>query len=163
MSGISAWVLSIVGIIILSMLVDMILPDGKMSSFIKNIFGYLIIVVMLSPVFTFFTNKDFSFNDLFDSSRVEIQDDFIANVNRQFLDKAEKSIEVACEDQGIKFVEIGIQADIFENQITIKQISVNIKNVVIDPNFQHTNIKTSILQIIQDNMKIEKEVVVFYE
>ncbi|MBR2221338.1 MAG: stage III sporulation protein AF, partial [Clostridia bacterium] len=63
MSTISTWVLSIVGIIILSILVDLILPSGKTSSFIKNIFGYLIIVVILSPVFTFFTNKDFSVND----------------------------------------------------------------------------------------------------
>ena len=163
MSAISTWVLSIVGIIILSILVDLILPSGKTSSFIKNIFGYLIIVVILSPVFTFFTSKDFSVNDLFDKENVQIQDGFVASVNRQFLDNAEKAIEKACEEEGFRFVEVGIEADIFENQLIINQISVNLKFVVIDDKAKNKNIKTSILDIVQDNIKIEKEIVVFYE
>ena len=163
MSAISTWVLSIVGIIILSILVDLILPSGKTSSFIKNIFGYLIIVVILSPVFTFFTSKDFSVNDLFDKENVQIQDGFVASVNRQFLDNAEKAIEKACEEEGFRFVEVGIEADIFENQLIINQISVNLKFVVIDDKAKNKNIKTSILEIVQDNIKIEKEIVVFYE
>lgn len=163
MSAISTWVLSIVGIIILSILVDLILPSGKTSSFIKNIFGYLIIVVILSPVFTFFTSKEFSVNDLFDKENVQIQDGFVASVNRQFLDNAEKAIEKACEEEGFRFVEVGIEADIFENQLIINQISVNLKFVVIDDKAKNKNIKTSILDIVQDNIKIEKEIVVFYE
>lgn len=163
MSAISTWVLSIVGIIILSILVDLILPSGKTSSFIKNIFGYLIIVVILSPVFTFFTKKDFSVNDLFDKENVQIQDGFVASVNRQFLNNAEKAIEKACEEEGFRFVEVGIEADIFENQLIINQISVNLKFVVIDDKAKNKNIKTSILDIVQDNIKIEKEIVVFYE
>ena len=163
MSAISTWVLSIVGIIILSILVDLILPSGKTSSFIKNIFGYLIIVVILSPVFTFFTSKEFSVNDLFDKENVQIQDGFVASVNRQFLDNAEKAIEKACEEEGFKFVEVGIEADIFENQLIINQISVNLKFVVIDDKAKNKNIKTSILDIVQNNIKIEKEIVVFYE
>lgn len=163
MSAISTWVLSIVGIIILSILVDLILPSGKTSSFIKNIFGYLIIVVILSPVFTFFTNKDFSVNDLFDKESVQIQDGFVASVNRQFLDNAEKAIETACAEAGFRFVEVGIEADIFENQLIINQISVNLKFVVIDENSKNKNIKTSILDIVQDTIKVEKEIVVFYE
>ena len=163
MSAISTWVLSIVGIIILSILVDLILPSGKTSSFIKNIFGYLIIVVILSPVFTFFTSKEFSVNDLFDKENVQIQDGFVASVNRQFLDNAEKAIEKACEEEGFRFVEVGIEADIFENQLIINQISVNLKFVVIDDKAKNKNIKTSILDIVQGNIKIEKEIVVFYE
>ena len=163
MSAISTWVLSIVGIIILSILVDLILPSGKTSSFIKNIFGYLIIVVILSPVFTFFTSKEFSVNDLFDKENVQIQDGFVASVNRQFLDNAEKAIEKACEEEGFKFVEVGIEADIFENQLIINQISINLKFVVIDDKAKNKNIKTSILDIVQNNIKIEKEIVVFYE
>ena len=163
MSAISTWVLSIVGIIILSILVDLILPSGKTSSFIKNIFGYLIIVVILSPVFTFFTSKEFSVNDLFDKENVQIQDGFVASVNRQFLDNAEKAIEKACEEEGFRFVEVGIEADIFENQLIINQISVNLKFVVIEDKAKNKNIKTSILDIVQDNIKIEKEIVVFYE
>ena len=163
MSTISIWVLSIVGIIVLSMLVDLLLPSGSMSKFIKSIFGYLIIVVILSPVFSFFTQKDFSINDIFSSSNVQIQDSFVANVNRQFLDSVEKSIEKSCHEKGIKFVEVGIQADIFENEIEIKQISVNLKNIVITDEVKHTNIRTSIVNIIKENIKVKEEIIKFYE
>ena len=163
MSTISIWVLSIVGIIVLSMLVDLLLPSGSMSKFIKSIFGYLIIVVILSPVFSFFTQKDFSINDIFSSSNVQIQDSFVANVNRQFLDSVEKSIEKSCHEKGIKFVEVGIQADIFKNEIEIKQISVNLKNIVITDEVKHTNIRTSIVNIIKENIKVKEEIIKFYE
>lgn len=163
MSTISIWVLSIVGIIVLSMLVDLLLPSGSMSKFIKSIFGYLIIVVILSPVFSFFTQKNFSINDIFSSSNVQIQDGFVANVNRQFLDSVEKSIEKSCHEKGIKFVEVGIEADIFENEIEIKQISVNLKNIVITDEVKHTNIRTSIVNIIKENIKVKEEIIKFYE
>ncbi|MBR5012609.1 MAG: stage III sporulation protein AF [Clostridia bacterium] len=163
MSTVSIWVLSVVGIIILSMLVDLILPSGSMSKFIKSIFGYLIIVVILSPVFSFFTQKNFSINDIFSSSSVQIQDSFVVNVNRQFLDSIEQSIEKTCYDRGIKFVEVGIEADIFENEIEVKQISVNLKNIVITDQNKHTNIRTSIIAVIKENIKIQEEIIKFYE
>ena len=163
MSTISIWVLSIVGIIVLSMLVDLLLPSGSMSKFIKSIFGYLIIVVILSPVFSFFSQKNFSINDIFSSSNVQIQDSFVANVNRQFLDSVENSIEKSCHEKGIKFVEVGIEADIFENEIEIKQISVNLKNIGITDEVKHTNIRTSIISIIKENIKVKEEIIKFYE
>ena len=163
MSTISIWVLSIVGIIVLSMLVDLLLPSGSMSKFIKSIFGYLIIVVILSPVFSFFSQKNFSINDIFSASNVQIQDSFVANVNRQFLDSVENSIEKSCHEKGIKFVEVGIEADIFENEIEIKQISVNLKNIVITDEVKHTNIRTSIISIIKENIKVKEEIIKFYE
>lgn len=163
MSTVSIWVLSVVGIIILSMLVDLILPSGSMSKFIKSIFGYLIIVVILSPVFSFFTQKNFSINDIFSSSSVQIQDSFVVNVNRQFLDSIEQAIEKTCYDRGIKFVEVGIEADIFENEIEVKQISVNLKNIVITDQNKHKNIRTSIIAVIKENIKIQEEIIKFYE
>lgn len=163
MSVVSSWVLSIAGIIMLSVLVDVILPDGKVTKFIKSIFSYLIIIVILSPIFSFLSNKTFSVNDIFQTSAVELQDGFIAKVNRQFLDNIEIAIEKDCEDVGYKFVEIGIEADIFQSDINIKQISVDLSKMVIDKKVEHTNIKTSIKNIILNHIKIDKELIVFYE
>ena len=163
MSEVSGWILAIVGIVVLSILVDLILPSTNTSKFIKNIFGYIIIIVILSPVFSFFSQKNFSINDIFSGKNVEIQQDFVASVNRQFLSGVEKSIEQSCSDEGIKFVEVGIESDIFENNLKIRKINVNLKGVVIDKNSSHTNIKTAITAIILQNIKVEKEIIVFYE
>lgn len=162
MSSISIWVLSIVGIIVLSILVDIILPSGQSSKFIKNIFGYLIIIVILSPIFSFFTNKTFDLNLIFETSAVEIQDNFIGKINRQILDRLEEGIEVECYDIGLDNIDVGIEADIFQNDIDITQISVDISKIVIRENFSHTNIKVSITEIVLDNVNVQKELIVFY-
>ena len=39
-STLSAWILSIAGIVLLSVLVELILPAGSMSKYIKGIFAF---------------------------------------------------------------------------------------------------------------------------
>lgn len=163
MSAVSGWIVGVLGIIILSILVDLILPEGKTSGFIKNIFGYLIIIVIISPVFSFLTNSKFDLENIFKVDNVQIQDDFVSNVNRQMLDSIEKNIERECGDIGILNVEVGISADIFSSEVTIKQVSVDIKNVVIQGNLQHTNIKNKVVDIVLKNILVDKEQIVFYE
>lgn len=163
MSVVSCWVLSILGVIVLSILVEMILPNSTISKFIKNIFGYLIIIIILSPVFTFFSNKNFDINSIFETSSVSIQEDFVANVNRQVITALENSIIYDCKKEGILNIQVGIEANIFETKLSITQINVDIKNLVIQKNYEHKNIKTSITDIILDNVVIDRELIVFYE
>lgn len=163
MTGISSWILSILGVILLSILVDIILPDGKSSKFIKGVFGYLIIIVILVPIFKFITKKEFNFDDIFKSSPVNVQPDFIASVRRQYLTTLENEIKNKCEEEGLKNIKIGIEADVFAENMTIIQISVDVQNIVIDKNSSHKDIKTTITNIILKNINIEKELIVFYE
>ena len=79
------------------------------------------------------------------------------------LDSIEKNIERECGDIGILNVEVGISADIFSSEVTIKQVSVDIKNVVIQGNLQHTNIKNKVVDIVLKNILVDKEQIVFYE
>lgn len=163
MSAVSSWVLSIVGIIILSILVDVILPDdAKISKFIKNIFGYLIIIVILSPIFTFFSKKDFNLDNLFSTSSVEVQQGFVAKVNRQYLDQIEKDIENKCDENGFKFVEVGIQADIFENTMNITNVNIDLHKVNISHDAKNKDVRSSIIDIVESYIKIDKELIVFY-
>lgn len=163
MSAVSGWIASILGVIVLSILIDLILPESKTSSFIKNIFGYLIIIVIISPVFSFITHKNFSLDNIFQTSDIEIQEDFVSSVHRQMLDEIERTIETSCEEIGILGVDIGISADIFASDVKIKQVSVDLRGMVLGEAFSHTNIKTSIVGIVQKNILVDKEQIVFYE
>lgn len=163
LSGVSTWVASILGVIVLSILVDLILPEGKTSGFIKSIFGYLIIIVIITPIFSFITKKDFNIENIFKTQDVEIQEDFVSNIHRQILDAIEEDIEKQCKAIGILGVEVGISADIFSSDVAIKQINVNVQNLVLQGNFQHTNIKTEIIEIVQKNILVDKEQIIFYE
>ena len=39
MESISAWILSIAGICMLSVIIDLVVPDGKTNTIIKNVFS----------------------------------------------------------------------------------------------------------------------------
>lgn len=164
MSSVSVWVLGIVGIIVISVLVDVIMPSGQTSKFIKTIFGYLIILVILSPVFSFFSQKNVSIEQIFQpQTSTTLSGDFVASVNRQFLNKLENSITKSCQDAGISFAQVGIKADIFESKVEILQISINLQDAVINANLAHKDVRTTICQCVLENIKIEKEKIVIYE
>lgn len=164
MSAVSIWILSITGIVIMSVIVDLVMPNGTTSKFIKNIFAFVIIIVILSPIVSFLSNKNLTLDDFFkQSSSVIMQDDFISNVNRQLLDKMQGDIEKTLKANGIKNIQVGISADIFKSHLEIEQVSVDLSQMVIDENFSHIDIKTSIKKIILRFVKVEESKIIFYE
>ncbi|MEG2688298.1 MAG: stage III sporulation protein AF [Clostridia bacterium] len=46
----SAWILSIVGVICLGILLEIVLPDGQTSKYVKATFSLLVIFVIVSPL-----------------------------------------------------------------------------------------------------------------
>ena len=163
MSAVSTWVLSIVGIIVLSIVVDLILPKSSTADFIKNIFAYVIIIVIISPIFNFLSNKNFSISDFFESNEIVLQEDFLSSVNKQMLNSLEEKIENDTKNNGLLGVEVGLTADIFESKLTITKVSVDLTDLVIQENFEHINIKTSITQSVLKFVSIGEEYIIFYE
>jgi stage III sporulation protein AF len=49
-AGISAWVLSIAGVITLTVLLDILLPEGQMNKYVKGICSIVTIFVVVSPL-----------------------------------------------------------------------------------------------------------------
>ncbi|MGN0796591.1 MAG: stage III sporulation protein AF [Christensenellales bacterium] len=45
-----AWVLSIVGVVVLGVLIDVILPDGESAKYIKGVFGVVAVITIISPI-----------------------------------------------------------------------------------------------------------------
>lgn len=100
---------------------------------------------------------------IFKEKSIVVQDEFIASVNRQLLDKMEENIQKTLKANGINNVQVGFSADIFQNELKIEQISVDLSQIVIDEKISHINIKTSIRDIILRFVSIEEKKIVFYE
>ena len=56
--GISNWILSIAGIICLSVIVELIMPEGQLNRYIKGVFSFIVVFVIVllltswaSPIF----------------------------------------------------------------------------------------------------------------
>ena len=50
MEVLSTWVLSIIGIVVLSVLLDLFMPDGEMCLHVKNIVNFSVILVIILPL-----------------------------------------------------------------------------------------------------------------
>lgn len=163
MSAISAWILGIVGVVVLSIIVDLVMPNGSTSKFIKNIFAFVIVIVILSPIVSFLSKKDIKLEDIFENNNITIQEEFLSSVNQKILNKLQKELENDIEEFGISGVQVGLKANIFEEKLNIEQVSIDLKKCVIDENISHIDIKTSILKIVLRKINIEEEKIVFYE
>ena len=163
MSAISAWILGIVGVVVLSIIVDLVMPNGSTSKFIKNIFAFVIVIVILSPIVSFLSKKDIKLEDIFENNNITIQEEFLSSVNQKILNKLQKELENDMEEFGISGVQVGLKANIFEEELNIEQVSIDLKKCVIDENISHIDIKTSILKIVLRKINIEEEKIVFYE
>ena len=163
MSAVSAWILGIVGVVVLSIIVDLVMPNGSTSKFIKNIFAFVIVIVILSPIVSFLSKKDIKLEDIFENNNITIQEEFLSSVNQKILNKLQEELENDIEEFGISGVQVGLKANIFEEELNIEQVSIDLKKCVIDENISHIDIKTSILKIVLRKINIEEEKIVFYE
>ena len=53
----SGYILSILGIVIAGVVIDVILPAGTINKYIKSIFSIFVVAVIISPVVKFISNK----------------------------------------------------------------------------------------------------------
>ncbi|MBE7082071.1 MAG: hypothetical protein E7378_00105 [Clostridiales bacterium] len=158
----SAWVLSIAGVCLLSVVVDLFLPEGKTNSSIKNVFSYVIVLVVLMPVGSLLKNG-FSFDDVFSMVEFETQDEYIYNTNQAKLDKWTLDINNELTEHEIYGVTVTISANIFETDMQINAVYVDLYNAVINAEKPNINIQTEVVEIVVDILNIDKEKIVFYE
>ena len=104
---ISAWILSIAGICILSVLIDLFLPEGSSSSHIKTIFNFVIIFVIIAPL-PGLLQKDFDASLIFNENEIVLQEDYIYQLNRDKLTMLEKTIENKLTNDGLLNIDISI-------------------------------------------------------
>ncbi len=159
---ISSWILSIAGVCILSVLIDFFLPDGNSYSHIKNVFNFVIVLVVIAPL-PGLLKKDFDSSSIFTNSEIVLQEDYIYQLNRDKLTMLEKSIENQISSKGLLNVDVSISADIFTIQMEIDAIYVDLCNLVIQGDEEHIDIRNEIVEVIVSFVDIEKEKVIFSE
>lgn len=157
------WTLSVLGISILGVLIDIILPEGNMQKYIKSIFSIFIIFVIVSPIVNFDINN-IKFNNIFyNQSSVQLDQSYIQNFNIKYKQSLEKTCENYLEEKGFSGVKVEIEINLENNYLEIKKVELNLKNLVINSNSAHINKYTEMKTHIKNLLNIEDEKVVFDE
>ena len=144
---ISSWILSIAGVSLLSVLIDLFLPEGSINGYIKTVFNFAIILVIVTPVPSLL-HKEFDTSLMFSNQEIVINNEYIYQLNRDKLTMLEQGIETKLEKEGLLNIDISISADIFTTQMLIESIYVDLSNLVISNNDKHINIENEIIEVI---------------
>lgn len=161
MSGISTWVLSIAGVCVLGVLVDLILPNGQTKKYIKGIFAFVVVLVVVSPLPSLL-NKDFSLSNIFkEDDAMIIQEDFIFKVNKDRIESLENMIEADLSEQGASEVKVTLSANIFANKLKIDAVFVDLSRMVLSSNLEHKDINELVIKSVLKYVQIEKDSIVF--
>lgn len=158
----SCYLLTLLGVILLGVLVDVILPSGSTSKYISGIFAIFVVFVIVSPLLSFI-KKGYNLKDYFSSEQIELDDKLLANFNKSKFSKLEKDIEQELAEKGYEGVSISITLINEGQDLKIENIQVDITKLVINTKDENINKYVYIRQVIMSKVAVSEEVIVFCE
>ena len=159
----TAYILSVVGIVFLGVLVDVIMPEGVMNKYIKGMFGIVALFVIISPVAQL-VNSDFNIKEVFyDSNATVVDKDFLEATNNQIKKQLEVTLETQLLNSGFENTDVEIECNLSAEQFTIKKVNIDISKMVINQNMVHINKYTEIKKIVTEFVDVKESDVVINE
>ena len=155
----SSWILSIVGIVCMGVIIDIFIPDGQTNKYIKGIFSLLIVFVIISPL-PKFINKDYNLNNILNNVNTDIDINFISNINKQKADAIQNLLSNALKNEKIDVKSLEITSNYLQEEFEVMSVFVDISNNKAETKEE---LKNNIIKIIQANININKEKIIFNE
>ncbi|MBR2871430.1 MAG: stage III sporulation protein AF [Clostridia bacterium] len=156
------WVVSIVFTVLITSIIGLIVPEGRLGKLIKGVFSFVILLVVIQPIFSISTeNTDY----VFPAVDIEngIQEDYIFFVNSKKVENMEKQCVRLIKENGYDSnVLIEYEFD-NSNHISIKFVKIKLLNQVIKPDKEHIVVIEELTKSICSYLNIETNQVIFYE
>ena len=146
LSGISAWLLSIACVVILSVLAEFVLPEGQINKYTKVIFSFVILLVIIMPLPKLF-GKDFNLEKFLGKPDTSIQENYIYQVNINKLSALTDDLSQQIEKEGLLKVKISINADVLRENMEIFGVCVDLREMEYAKNFADKDIVKAKLKI----------------
>lgn len=162
-SSISAWILSIAGIIALSVVVELLLPEGSLNKYIRAIFSFIVVLVIIAPLPSL-VGKNFSLSDIQIEENYSLQEDYIYQLNVYKTEALQESISLDIKNHGYDGVIVSVSCEKSASDFEIKAIFVELDNLVILDKAQHKDIldiEEEIFEIILSYAKVDRAEVHF--
>ncbi len=160
MEKVSSWLLSVVGIVIIALLVDILLPVGKTSKLIKSVLAIFSIFVFISPLKSIDLNN-FNFSSFF--GNIEIDSSFVEDRNNEKMRALEKSIENNLDENGYSGVKVQLQGEYLAEKPNITNVFVDLCELVLKDEKLNIDKYTNIVAVIKKIVTIKEECIIFYE
>lgn len=162
MSGVTGWILSILGIVVIGTLVDLVLPSGKMNGYIKSVFAAITVLIIVLPLPNLLKNN-FRPDSFIFGKEVELQENYIEYSNNIQVKAIERGLKEALAADGITLGTVEIECDFSATVAKVEKVKVNFGQVVIVGQSEHINKYELIRSKISQYLTIDKDVILIYE
>lgn len=112
---INSWVQGVIIAVIISTIIEMILPDGNIKKYVRTVIGAYIVFIIVSPIITKLTGKEINL-EAFEMPEIKQQQDNIsidtnAYIENTYINKMKEDIIENIETKGYKVANISIEID----------------------------------------------------
>ena len=150
-----SWILSVGATIILTSLICLILPEGKMGKYIKSIFSILVLLTIFSPIINIKNiNVDID-TSLIYGGNIELQTEYLSYVYEKKIDEYKINCLKIIENFGIDNVSVDISYSIKDDKIFIENLYINLKDAVINSDKNHIVIIEEIKNEIKKYLMVD--------
>ena len=86
MNTLSAWLLSIIGIVIIGVIIDFVMPESSISKYIKSVFSFIVILIIISPL-TKVDNFNLTLDNFISNNKIAVDEEYVFSINQKLLDQ----------------------------------------------------------------------------
>lgn len=144
------YIISLVSVSLLTAITQIITPEGKLKNVCKTIFGFIVVLTVISPVVSGKLKINFDFENSL--SDVAVDDRAVNLIYEEREWGIEDSCERILEENGI----IGVRVDVVFNG-KVEKVSLNFDDLRITEETEHINIISKTIDILSDFLSIKKE------
>ena len=151
----SAWLLSVIGVVFLAVLLDFVYPNGKTNAFCKSIFGIFAMIMLIYPS----VKIDISSLSQTSMSYISLEEEIRKSKDEYYRLKLENTFS----NENIIGVSVEIDSKMKDNDYYISNVFVDIGSIVLSQDLEHKNKYEVIEELILKTINVDKENIIIYE
>lgn len=163
MGNISSYILTIAGVILISVVVELVMSESSIGKYVKSILSFFIIGVIIAPIPSLISSD--SVSSIFEYSEYEIQEGYICTLNESRLKTMEAEEEKLLSEEGYLNINIVFTAeDLAEAELVIDSAKIDLSRLVIEEKASHTSInefKVYLSQRYLDKYNLGEENIIY--
>lgn len=162
---INSWAKGIILAVIISAIIEIILPEGNNKKYVKTIIGIYILFVMVHPLITKVSNKNIDINSIIKHTTSKMNEyetkdlaiDTNAYIEQTYIDKLREDMEQKLKEKGyyIQSLNLNIETKDEEKYGEIKNINMQIAKIEQTEEEKHVE-ESTVNKIAEVEVKISE-------
>ena len=156
----TGYILGILGIVFAGLFIDIIIPTGTTSKYVKSIYSVFVVAVIISPIAKFLNKAQ---NMKIEYENYSVDTELLDFIYKMRVTSLEKNLEKALEMEGFQNIDIILNFSIENDILNYLNCQINLKNMVITADKQHINKYEFIKEVVKENTNLADEEITFNE